>query len=160
MIKINYDPFGIENYDDVVTNTVNTIEKNSGLIEWYKIRDCQYASCRVGIIEYKDKNNVVYSRHIFLKSYDTIVAGFVLGSNALWAYATGTFVTDNERPYSATTTRHINKFDKAITGGLFGYYFFKDLAMNTQFCEIEDERVRRRILDQIGGKFGLIKTAR
>lgn len=84
----------------------------------YRLASMPHAQCHVNIVKIdRDVYEPIYI--IYLKSYTTIVAGYVLDNDYIYQFCTGT--------YSATTAKHISKFASEFYPP-FDYYSFKYLA--------------------------------
>ena len=96
---------------------VSLIVENQRFICWSRLHNMPYAKCNVGIV--KVDLNAEYAYIVFLKSYETIVCGFVLFDEIWYAFCTGT--------YSRTTGKQIGRFCKEILPDVC-YYWMKDLS--------------------------------
>ena len=88
-------------YTLTAENICKMIKDNSSFIMWHKLHNMPSANCKVGIVkvEVSAEENLYI---VFLKSYSTIVTGFVLGDENYIIFCTGT--------YSRTTAKQITKF--------------------------------------------------
>ena len=105
---------------------VQTIKDNSDFVQYYKMSSMPYGSCNIGMVKVEDKTGeALYV--IFLKSYSTVVCGYVLDGDIVYMFCTGT--------YSATTAKHISRFVREFTP-IFSYYTMKYIATFKTKCAI------------------------
>lgn len=105
---------------------VQVIKDNSDFIQYHKMSSMPYGSCNIGMVKVEDKTGeALYI--IFLKSYSTVVCGYVLDDDIVYMFCTGT--------YSATTAKHISKFVREFTP-IFSYYTMKYISTFKSKCAI------------------------
>ena len=117
-------------------NICNIIRNNSDFIMWHRLHNMPNANCKVGIVkveESADENLYI----VFLKTYETIVCGFVLGNENYIIFCTGT--------YSRTT---------AIQVTFFCHEFYDTL--NSSFMKQLSEFPRQAVCTENG--FGSAKV--
>ena len=123
-----------------VENIINYITANESRIEWHNLCTIPYGTCELGILHethLKDYEGYI----IFLKSYRTIVAGFVLDHDYTYAFITGI--------YSATTRKHLSKFMSEFAPSI-GYYGMKNIYQQYYgYKVITDNSVYLSILAQM-----------
>ena len=118
---------------------VSLIVENRKFIVWSPLKNMPYAKCKVGIV--KVDLNAEDAYIVFLKSYETIVCGFVLFDEIWYAFCTGT--------YSRTTGKQINRFCKEILPDV-SYQWMKDLsAMCSQAVWWSKDRFYDTILNNM-----------
>ena len=119
---------------------VSLIVENQQFICWSKLKNMPYAKCEVGIVRVDVNGDKAYIA--FLKSYNTIVCGFVVFEEMVYAFCTGT--------YSKTTAKQIGRFCKEFCPNV-GYYWMKDLsAMSAQAVWWEREQNYDTIVCNMG----------
>ncbi len=92
-------------------------------IEWYKVDEHEHANCEIGVLRYvNDQWNC--TKIIMLKSYRTIVCGYVVNDIDSNDHSVDLFITGI---YSRTTIKHIGWFARLCTP--FTYYMFKDVLL-------------------------------
>ena len=121
-------------------NVINYIKTNYDRVEWHRLCTMPNGNCKLGIlheISATEDGGVV----IFLQSYATFVAGFVLDHDYTYTWITGT--------YSATIRKHISKFASEFAPKI-GYQGFKKiLEKDDGYKVLTDNTVCLSVLAQM-----------
>lgn len=88
-------------HDITADQIVTIINELYDMVAWYPLQNMKHANCKVGILKVDiDVDETWYM--VFLKSYNTIVCGFVLGTDNYVIFSTGR--------YSTTTSKQVTFF--------------------------------------------------
>lgn len=138
------------NMYSVTTRTINQIIRDQqGFIMWYNMKSMPHANCKVGILKY-DPSDCEEWYIVILKSYNTIVAGFIVDDAIFGVFCTGT--------YSRTTAKQITNFCREFCTPLDSHWMKKLANTERQVVVVDSENLNytamRIISDYVESKDG------
>ena len=124
---------------------VDIIKAHHDNTMWHELHSMPYAQCKVGILNVDKNGEDIYV--VFLKSYETIVCGYVLDTDYTYMFCTGT--------YSKTTAKQIGRFAREFSP-LYSYHTFKVIAGFDKQCAVANADTMEYVIAQCdrytGGK--------
>ena len=116
------------------------ISHNYPFIMWYRLKSMPHANCKLGIVK-ADVSAEEDWYIVFLKSYDTVVAGFVSDDEHLGVFCTGT--------YSTTTAKQITKFCREFCTPLDSHWMKRLAKTDAQAVVIDSNNLNSVIMQII-----------
>jgi hypothetical protein len=125
------------------------IRNNYSFIMWYRLKSMPHANCKLGIVKVDVSADEDWYIG-FLKSYDTVVAGFITDDTHVSVFCTGT--------YSPTTAKQITKFCREFCTPIDSHWMKRLAKTDAQAVVIDscnlNSVIMQIISDYVGEKYG------